>query len=110
MIQADTDTTTNHPDASLLEMGRLHDQIYAEWDGLDDDDPRIGALCAESIELAHRILIFPVRTDVGSAEKRRIVATANLEVESNHFVGEETGSDFVEFIYRLDADRIAAAD
>jgi hypothetical protein len=37
-------------------------------------------------------MIFPVRTDGGSTEKRRIVEIADLEVESNQFVWEETGS------------------
>jgi hypothetical protein len=108
MAKANANTTTN-PDASMLEMVHRHDEIWAEWDRLDDGDPRVAALCDASVELAHRILMFPVLTDRGLTEKKRVVAIEEMEIESNHFVLEKTGSDFVEFVYKLDAERIAAA-
>jgi hypothetical protein len=53
--------------------------------------------------------MYPVLTDRGLTEKKRVVAIEELEIESNHIVWEKTGPDFVEFIYKLDAERIAAA-
>jgi hypothetical protein len=97
------DTTT--PDAELFEMTRRHDRIYAEWQTrseVNEDDPEIDSLSDASTELAHRILLWQVETPVGLAEKRRVVEIAGLEVESNHW------GDFAEFIYELDAERIAA--
>jgi DNA polymerase III epsilon subunit-like protein len=89
-------------------MTRRHDEIYSEWDRLTDDDPRIDGLSAESIQLAHRIVIFPVTTKGGSAEKKRIIQIADIEIATNHWMF-RTGSDFIQFIHQLDRERIAAA-
>ena len=109
VTQATNEATTKNPDAEILAMARRHDELRSDWDRLPDDHPRIAGICAESIELAHRILIFPVRTDRGLIEKRRIVEIENLEIESNHCLW-KTGSDFVEFIYKLDVGRILDAE
>jgi hypothetical protein len=61
-IARPTITNTENRDAAIFEMVRRHDEIRAEWDGLRDDHPRIANPCTESIELAHRILMYPVRT------------------------------------------------
>jgi hypothetical protein len=103
-----TEANQTNPDAAIFEMGLRHDGIYAEWDLLKDDDPRIDGLCAESIQLAHRIVIFPVTTKGGPAEKKRIIQIADIEIATNHWMF-RTGSDFIEFIHQLDRERIAAA-
>jgi hypothetical protein len=104
----DEATTNKNPDAAIFEMVRRHDEVQAAMASLGENDRRIPALSAESVELAHRILIFPVVTDGALTEKKRIVAIEDLEIQSNHMLW-KTGPDFVEFVYRVDAARIASA-
>jgi hypothetical protein len=108
--QANHNTTTNtpNPDAAIFEMGRRHDAAYDEWSRLSDDDPRSDSLIDTAIDLAHRIMLVRVETPGGIAEKRRVAKLQDLEVESNHCL-DKTGTDFIEFICQLDAERIAAA-
>ena len=51
------------------------------------------------------MLLFEVVTDGDLTEKKRVADREDIEIDSNHviWVG---GSDFVEFIYHLDAERI----
>jgi hypothetical protein len=97
-----------NPDALLFVMVHRHDEVQDEMNvRLREGDPRIPALSAESVELAHRILMFPVVTNKGLTEKKRIVEIEGIEVDSNHVLF-KTGQDFVQFIYGQDAGRIAA--
>jgi hypothetical protein len=109
MAKAIDKTSTNkNPDAAIFVMVARHDEVQNEINvHLPEGDPRIPALSAESVGLAHRILIFPVVTDRGLTEKKRIVAIEDLEIQSNHMLW-KTGCDFVRFVYRVDAGRIAA--
>jgi hypothetical protein len=57
---------------------------------------------SESVDLAHRVLLYPVTTEAGLAEKKRVVEASGLEIESNQ------GTDFVDdWIYGTDVERIA---
>jgi hypothetical protein len=79
------------------------------WEcSLDEDDPYIAGFGAVRVDLAHRILLFEVRTRAALGEKKRIIKLENIEVGSNHMIW-SIGSDFISFIYKLDAERIAAA-
>jgi len=103
-----TTPDSKSPDAEIFAMGRRHDEIWAEWDRLRDEDPRAKGLCAEGIALTYRLLLHPARTDAGLTEKKRIVDLETIEIDSNHFL-QQTGTDFLAIIYELDEERIAAA-
>jgi hypothetical protein len=96
--------SNENPDFEIFLMGRRRDEMSAAMDCLSDGNPHWHALCVASIDATHRALLFPVKTDAGLAEKKRIVEAEGLEVSSDNWNG-----DFHEFIFGLDEERIAAA-
>jgi len=98
------DDLNQNSDAEIFDMGRRHDEAYDAWSRLSDHDPRAEGLIDTAIDLMHRMVLLPVQTPGGIAEKRRVAKLQDLEIESNHYFG-----DFIEFICQLDAERIGVA-